>query len=220
MTQAILQLPEVDPVQIMALPNWPPTAWCLVSPLVLQQTWRSSPESGLLSSQVWLGATKDRFVVLAEMEDSDIGTAALRHNDPLWKLGDVFEVFVRHIERPDYFEFHTAPNGVTLDLHYPMLYASRAGGVAQYMMTEPCFTATVGCEPKLNRWRAVIEIPVGGLVPREYLSTPSVWQFSFCRYDCGPGRPAVVASNSPHAVADFHRAEDWPLFTAPAFAVC
>lgn len=207
-------------MQILALPKWPPASWGQVDPLVLQQAWRPSPESGLLSSRVWLGATKDRFVVLAELEDYDIVTKALRHNDPLWKLGDVFEIFARHIERPDYFEFHTAPNGVTLDLHYPRLYASRAGGVAQYMMPKPCFTAEVRCEPKLNRWRAVIEIPVTSLVPPGLLSKPSAWQFSFCRYDCGPGRPAVVASTSPHAVADFHRAEDWIHFTAPAFSVC
>src|SRR5690606_5596227 len=95
---------------------WPPVEWAGVIPQTLHQAWRPTPESGLHPAQVWLAATEDRFVVLAELEDHDIITSAIRHNDPLWDLGDVFEIFVRHTKRPEYYEFHTAPNGVTLDL--------------------------------------------------------------------------------------------------------
>jgi hypothetical protein len=219
MSRPIIQLPDFDPLAALSLGAWPPAAWNTVRPLALRQAWRPVPESGLRPARVWLAATKDRFVVLAEMEDHDIITSARQHNDPLWDLGDVFEMFLRHTGRPEYYEFHVAPNGVTLDLCYPRLYASRAGGVDQYMLERSRFTAEVKCEPSLNRWRVAAEILATGLVPLELIRTQSEWLFSFCRYDCGNDRKPVVASTSPHAVADFHRGEDWPSFDVPPFSV-
>lgn len=184
----------------------------------MAQAWLAKPQPEFRPACVWLACTADAFVVLAEMEDHDIGTSARNHNDPLWNMGDVFEIFVRHTARPEYFEFHVAPNNVTLDLCYPRFQAPRDHGVEGYMISEPQFSARAVCEPKRERWRVAAELPVINLAPRELISSTSEWQFSFCRYDCGPGRPDAIASTSPHRLADFHRGEEWPVFTAPAFA--
>ena len=217
MIPSLFPFANFDAAAALAQPEWPPPEWADVAPLTMRQTWRDVPEPGLLPARVWMAATSTCFVILAELEDHDILTEAQRHNDPLWDLGDVFEVFVRHTERLEYYEFHTAPNGVTLDLRYPRLYASRANGVERYMLNEHHFISHVKCEPKINRWRIAMEIPAARLAPLELLQNESLWRFSFSRYDCGPNRPAVVSSTSPHSVADFHQGEDWPRFLAPPF---
>jgi len=218
MAPALIQLKNFDLEAVHSQETWPPAAMGQnVPPLAMRQAWLPVPESGLRPAQVWLAVTETHFVVLAELADHDIMTTARRHNDPLWEMGDVFEIFVKHTGRPEYYEFHTAPNGVTLDLRYPRLYACRANGVERYMV-EPHFRAQVHGEPALNRWRVAVEIPVACLAPRECLSAPSTWLFSFCRYDCGTGRAPVLASTSPHTLADFHRAEDWLPFLVPAFS--
>ncbi|MDB6168499.1 MAG: hypothetical protein JWM88_1363 [Verrucomicrobia bacterium] len=181
------------------------------------QTWLAQPDAGFRPGRVWLASTPDAFVVLAEMQDTDIMTEGKNHNDPLWDLGDTFEVFLRHTARPDYFEFHVAPNGVTLDLHYPRLHAPRDHGVDQYLLSDPHFSSRAVPEPNLGRWRVAMEIPVGPLVPEEFLRETSLWQFSFSRYDCGPGRAPMVSSTTPHRGAGFHRAEEWLQFRVPAF---
>ena len=217
MSQPLLQLPFAETAAWCALPSWPPPALQATVPLQFAQAWLQHPESALRPGWVWFFTTPDRFVVLAELHDNDIMTMGRRHNDPLWDLGDVFEIFLRHRLRAEYYEFHTAPNGVTLDMRYPRLYASRTAGVEQYMLAKPHFTSHVICEPEKGRWRVAAEIPVTNLVPPEFACTESEWQFSFCRYDCGPARPPVFSSTSPHTVADFHRAEDWPCFRVKAF---
>ncbi len=218
MPSTLIQLPAFDSEVVHAQAAWPPATWRNVPSLEMSQAWLPTPESGLLPARVWLAVTGSHFVILADLEDRDITTTARQHNDPLWEMGDVFEIFARHAGRPEYHEFHTAPNGVTLDLRYPRLHAPRTEGVERYMV-EPHFSARVHCEPAQNRWRVAVEIPAARLVPREWLTAPSEWRFSFCRYDCGPDRAPVVASTSPHTKADFHRGEDWLPFTVPAFSV-
>lgn len=217
MHSPIPRLPQFDLTDVFAATDWPPPDWSGVAGQSMGQAWRSTPQPEFLPARVWLACTVDAFAVLAELEDHDINTRGRVHNDPLWDLGDVFEIFVRHAARPEYFEFHVAPNNVTLDLRYPRLYASRARGVEGYMLTEPQFTARAVIETDRHRWRVAARLPVSRLAPPDAVAAASAWQFSFCRYDCGPGRPDAVASTSPHAAPDFHRGEEWPVFTAPAF---
>jgi len=220
MPQPLVTLSDFNLKAVCALNSWPPADWSNVTPLPLQQAWLPAAEIAFLPAQVWLAATHDSFAIIAELEDHDIATAAQTHNDPLWDLGDVFEIFVRHTARPEYFEFHIAPNNVTLDLRYPKLYASRADGVELYMLTEPHFSAQAVCLPSKKLWRVAACLPVANLVTDESLvAAPSVWQFSFCRYDCGPNRGPAVSSTSPHKAAGFHRAEEWLTFLAPPFDI-
>ncbi|MSU69675.1 MAG: hypothetical protein EXS39_02640 [Opitutaceae bacterium] len=218
MIPLLIQIPAADLNGWCKRPAWPPSALQGVAALSLAQTWLDRPQPEFRPGRVWLATTPACFIVLAELLDDDIVTMGRKHNDPLWDLGDVFEVFVRHTQRPEYYEFHVAPNGVTLDLRYPRLYASREQGVEQYMLDRPHFTSRVSAEPKLGRWRVAVEIPVTSLVRVEFFRTESEWQFSFSRYDCGPQRPPAVSSTSPHRVAGFHRAEEWRHFRARPFA--
>jgi hypothetical protein len=217
MPVVLQQVSRLDLAGACGAEMFPPPGWANVPSLPMRQAWLPAPDPGLRRAQVWLAATTTSFVVLAELDDVDIHSRGERHNDPLWDLGDVFEIFVRQTARPDYFEFHVAPNGVTVDLHYPWLYASRANGVGQYMRAETLFRSCAIADPARNRWRVAAEIPVDRLVPPECARGKGTWQFSFSRYDCGPGRPEVVSSTSAHAIADFHRAEEWLLFIAPPF---
>ncbi|MBL9216792.1 MAG: hypothetical protein JNG83_15045 [Opitutaceae bacterium] len=214
----LARLPADDLAGWLAAPVWPPPALAGVPPLPFRQAWLPSEQPELRPGRVWPATTPTALVVLAELEDHDLVTAARRHNDPLWDLGDVFEIFVRHTARPEYWEFHTAPNGVTLDLRYPRLYADRSGGVERYLLESPHFTAQVAAEPARNRWRIAARIPVAPLVPAAGAQAEAEWQLSFCRYDCGPGRAPVFSSTSAHRLLDFHAAHDWPRFRSRPFA--
>lgn len=211
------RLARAEPDHWLARPDWPPPELAGAPVSAFSQAWRPQSEPGLRPGRVWLAATARSFVALAELVDEDLFTTARRRNDPLWDLGDVFEIFVRHTGRPEYFEFHTAPNGLTLDLRYPRPYAPRTNGVDAYLLAEPHFTAAVRAEPARVQWRIVAEIPIRGLLPPGLAADPSEWQFSFSRYDCGPGRAPIYSSTSPHRELDFHRVEDWPVFAVPGF---
>jgi len=217
MPPLIVQFARAEIDRWFAADEWPHPDLQQVPVMTFAQAWLAEPDRGLRPGRVWLLSTPAAFVVLAELLDDDIMTEARQHNDPLWDLGDVFESFVRHTARPDYYEFHVAPNAVTLDLHYPRFYAPRENGVGQYLLTRPHFTAFVSAQPGSGRWRIAMEIPVGALVPAELVREESEWQFSFCRYDCGPNRPPMVSSTTPHRGAGFHRAEEWRHFRVPAF---
>ncbi len=217
MSRPIPRLPEFNLPTVCDLETWPPSGWESAPVIDYAQHWLPALEPAFRPAQVRLAATTDRFVVLAELSDDEIITQARQHNDPLWDLGDVFEIFLQPADRPEYFEFHIAPNGVTLDLRYPYAGASRANGVEQYMLSEPHFTAQVVTEPLLNRWRVGVEIPVAKLASPESLNTPGEWLFSFSRYDCATDREPVLSSTSPHRKVDFHQTDDWKRFTVPAF---
>ncbi len=217
MPPLIVQFARAETDRWFAAADWPHSDLQGVPVMTFAQTWMAEPDMGLRPGKVWMVSTPSALIVLAELLDDDIMTDARQHNDRLWDLGDVFEVFLRHTQRPDYYEFHVAPNGVTLDLHYPRFHAPRENGVERYMLARPHFTARVAAQPERGRWRVAMEIPVEALVPAELTRAESVWQFSFCRYDCGPNRPPMFSSTTPHRGAGFHRAEEWRHFRVPAF---
>ena len=40
-------------------------------------------------------------------------------NQQTWRSGDVLELFLQETGRPDYYEFHSTPEGIRLQLHLP-----------------------------------------------------------------------------------------------------
>ena len=75
-------------------------------------------------------APKHPTAALMRAEDSGIRLAALMRathpknsadtdNQRTWLSGDALELFLQETGRPDYYEFHSTPEGIRLQLHLP-----------------------------------------------------------------------------------------------------
>lgn len=178
----------------------------------LGQAWLERPEEGLAEGKVKLGWRDDLFLVLAELEDVQPTTKAEWNNENLWQLGDTFEMFVAEAGGEPYFEFHISPNARHLQLEFPSsaeFQKLRPGdSLDEFLVTEPLFTYEVWTGP--SKWTVLAEIPSSIFVPEGPLLRSRMWEVSFSRYDYLPGvDEPVLSSTSPHAVAKFHRREEW-----------
>ena len=144
--------------------------------------------------------------VIAELTDDAVYTEATGFNEPLWTLGDAFEMFLKP-PGEGYYEFHVAPGNRVMQLRFPdgeTIRALRAESddLANYFVPDSIFTSAVETTP--TGWRIEATIPHGSIV------SGALWRFSFSRYDATPGtKEAVVSSTSPHTVLDFHDQSAW-----------
>jgi hypothetical protein len=87
---------------------------------------------------------------------------------------------------------------------------SRRNGMDKYVLAEKVFRSETWVHSNVNRWYAYVEIPAGGLNEQALSLQGCQWRFSFSRYDYTRGVVGpVISSTSPHAVADFHRQQEW-----------
>jgi len=183
-------------------------------PFDLGQAWRTEVEPGFAPGQVRVGWRRDSLLILAELTDQDIFTSATEVNQRMWELGDTFEIFLRPADWPEYIEFHVTPNNLRLQLRIPSTEALRRAQAAnvfdEFLLSGNVFRSVTWVQPENQRWFVHAAIPVGAVLRRARLMAGSRWYFSFSRYDYtrGGGEP-VVSSTSPHAVADFHRQQEW-----------
>lgn len=168
------------------------------------QAWREEPEPGFRGGRVRLGWNAEGLWVLAEMEDDLVFTQATADNQPLWTLGDVFEIFVRDLSGEEYFELHTAPTGHRLSLRLPSgrtiadLREGRAV-LEDMIMKEPAFRSRV------------FRTDCGwGVLACVMAVKGRALRASFGRYDYrNADAEPVLSSSSAHKEADYHRQEEW-----------
>jgi hypothetical protein len=146
------------------------------------------------------------------MEDNDIFNLADGHNQPTWELGDVFEVFAQRQGESDYVEAHVTPENYRLHLRFvgeAVIQRVRSGEDrhSHYFSDPDALLSYTWIHREQNFWRALLKMPFT-LLPGE------AWRLSFCRYDATHDAKPIVASTSPHTVADFHRPSEWRLFLA------
>jgi len=156
------------------------------------------------------GRRQNALWALAEMEDAEIFNLANGHNQPTWELGDAFEVFAQRPGEPGYIEVHVTPENYRLHLRFPderAIGRVRSGEKrhADYFDDPDRLVSYAWVHRQENVWRALLRLPL-------VVSPGQTWRLSFCRYDATRGAEPVAASTSPHAVADFHRPFEWPLF--------
>ena len=169
-------------------------------PCELRQAWLPSPEPDLRRGTVRAGWEGQALLVLADLADDDIVSAATRLNERAWELGDTFEMFLEADGALAYTELHVTPGNHHVQLRIPI---PRPEGLApeRMMVVDTLFESRVWIET--GRWRALAEIPFASTLGR-----PA--RFSFSRYDYSRGRAEpVLSSTSPHAALDFHRRHEW-----------
>ena len=168
------------------------------------QPWLSEPESGFEPGTANISWRDGKLNLLVELLDDEVITSANAHQQRLWELGDVVELFVQRAGEECYEEYQIAPNGMTLALRYPdpfCVEGIRKGTrrIEEFFYQLPLETNTW----KSNfGWGASIAVPLTS-------SHGDRVRFSCGRYDASPARTPIISSTSLHPVRDFHRPQDW-----------
>ena len=211
-----------SPVRVLEIPQLLPfedSDWEAISKafeaapvLPFRQAWLEKTEPGFRDGEVRLGWQEEGICVWARMEDDRIFTEATANQQHLWRLGDVFEIFVRDTANTEYLELHTAPTGHRLQLRFGSEQVIEQlrdghGELEDYMVIEPLFHASV--RTVLQGWEVLAVVSAealgagGSLAGRNFLA-------SFSRYDYrDAAAPPVLSSTAAHRVLNFHRQGDW-----------
>lgn len=181
--------------------------------MTMGQAWREEVEPGFHPAEVRVGWRDQSLMVFAELIDRELVTKATEDNQPLWMLGDVFEIFLRDIEGERYVEFHIAPNGKRLQLVFPDASTIQRVGereirIEELMVGPEMFEFVQWVEGE--KWCLCAKVPGSAFLPPGTDLSRRTWLASFSRYDYGSdlGEP-VISSTSEHALASFHRQQEW-----------
>jgi hypothetical protein len=189
-------------------------AFVLADPCVLGQGWLAAPESNFMPATVHAGWRGNALLVFAELHDADILTRATAHNQRMWELGDVLEIFLQPEGSESYVELHVTPANWRLQLRIPDAAAlSRARAENNFkdlLLPDGVFRSRVWTQPEVEKWFVLAEIPAGTVCGANPPLAGERWRFSFSRYEYGRNRrEPVISSSSPHSQPDFHRREEW-----------
>jgi hypothetical protein len=188
------------------------------TPCQLQQAWRDEAEAGFSPGVVRTGWRGNSLLVFAELTDLDVFNGATKLNQRAWELGDVFEMFLRPVEKKSYVEFQVTPNNQKLQLRYPDAstagWALKMGRLEEFFVADEAFYSMTWVESQKCRWYVFAEIPALAVCGLNESIEHTQWRFSFGRYDYTRGvKEPVASSTSPHAKPDFHRQHEWGIIT-------
>lgn len=212
------RLPAYDAGDLAAVRR----AFAAASLCDLGQAWQASVSAHFAPGRIRVGWREDTLLVFAELTDQDVFTRATAPNQRMWELGDALEIFLRPDRQTAYVEFHVTPKNLRLQLRIPdtatLRRAQAANVFDEFLVPGDAFQSAVWVQPEAQQWFVHAVIPAGRVAGPGRLAAGDRWHFSFSRYDYtrGIGEP-VISSTSPHAVADFHRQQEWgELVFAPA----
>ncbi|PTX92979.1 hypothetical protein DB345_15170 [Spartobacteria bacterium LR76] len=161
----------------------------------------SGPRERFLSGIGFLGWNEGHLLVAASLQDNDLVSEASRDFQHLWKLGDVFEIFLRGQDEPYYLELHVSPNGHRLQLQIPDSVTPRPAIGECLVDDESLFDFQTRHTDGL--WEIIAVIPCAAA------TAGGRARVSLSRYDAGPDRAPVLSSTSRHAEVNFHRQCEW-----------
>lgn len=171
--------------------------------LSFTQSWLQKPEALFHPGTVEVTLLKDSLLFHSTLIQKKAGTSATAHQQRLWELGDVVELFLQQIGAEDYYEYQIAPNGLMLALHYPDHNAVTAVRSGERHMED--FLADLPndgtASTAADGWCASLTVPVTG----------KRFRFNCGRYDYCEGSTPVISSTSPLTKRDFHRVQEWKL---------
>lgn len=183
-------------------------------PWIMQQAWLATEEDALRAAMVRFGWEPDALWVLAELPDDFITSRSTGHNQDMWTLGDVFEIFIARRGSPFYLELHVTPHNHRLHLRLPNdgLEKIRSGQstLNDFRRSPLAFDSWVQTSTDLNQWHVLARIPAKILPDGQSFAAGQSLELSFSRYDAGPdGAPDVLSSTSAHRELNYHRRHEW-----------
>ena len=189
-------------------------AFASVDGCAMRQAWRAEPEPDFTPASVRTGRRGHSLLVFAELQDADIFSRATAHNQRMWELGDVLEIFLQPEDSAGYVEFHVTPNNLRLQLRFPdsdrLRRAQAENRFDDLLLPEGVFHSRAWEQPENGKWFVFAEIPAAVVCGEDRSLAGNRWRFSFSRYDYVRGRSEpIISSTSPHAQPNFHRREEW-----------
>lgn len=171
-----------------------------------KQSWLAEPEATFHPGSVAISCVSGKLNLHAVLDQPRVHTSATAHQQRLWELGDVFELFVQKKGNSDYYEYQITPNGMMLALHYPdreAVSAVRSGerNIEEFLSELP-MEGSASITPEC--WKADIGIRICANEGDRLL-------INCGRYDYSSGTTPVVSSISPLSKRDFHRLDEWLL---------
>lgn len=184
----------------------------------LHQAWRASPQRGLRRGTVRFGWTPEALWVLAHLPDDHVESRSTEHNQPMWELGDVFEIFVARHRSPLYLELHTTPNNHRLHLCWTgrevSLVRTKQRPLEDFVQDPPIFQSWIRGAAPDQEWSLLVRLPASLWPDGLAFRAGQQLRLSFSRYDSGPGgKPQILSSTSPHRELDYHRRREWRTVT-------
>jgi len=181
---------------------------------LMEQAWKPKPDRGFLAGRVRFGWEPKAFWVLADLPDREIFSKSTADDQNLWQLGDVFEIFIQKAGTTRYLELHVSPNGHQLHLRWSGASFRRvqahAADLDGFRAPHEAFESWVKVSVKQGGWQVLARIPSSIFPGREDFCRGQRFSASFSRYDADrTGANPVLSSTSPHAVASYHRREEW-----------
>ncbi len=182
----------------------------------LGQPWAEAPEPRFRPATVTLARDAAHLGVWADLTDEEIFNDGTLPTQPLWALGDVFEIFLRPAPGERYIELHVTPNNVQLRLAFPSelffwreaTFHGRKPWVWNQSLGEDAFLSEAALRP--GGWQVWARIPwttlTGGTAPQN----GEVWTGCFCRYDACRHEPQpVISTTGSHPRPQFHDQRGW-----------
>lgn len=178
--------------------------------LTLNHQWPAEPVRK--PATVWLGHADSKLFVLAYLPDAQIWSTASGHNQKMWELGDVFEMFLQAEGHVEYVEMHVTPSNYRLQLRFPDrdgVARVRAGEVfEEFVLPEGSFSSETAI--RTEDWVVFAEIPSSVIFGAKKDLSGKKCKFSFCRFDYdADGSEPVHSSTSDYKELDFHQIEEW-----------
>lgn len=209
--------PKPPKIDCRKLADFSPETWESVavafaeaSPVALGQSWRKLQDR-FHPAVVRTGWLDDTLWVYAEIEDLDTFNPETRFNEPFFMQGDAFEIFLRPVGQPAYFEFHIGPANQLFQLRIPSAksFAKQTEGESEsWKIRSPVVKSWSSVDRKRQLWRVLVAMPFQSIVEKG--GSRSQWLFSFARYDYTRGETGpILSSSSPHAKLGFHRQQEW-----------
>lgn len=181
----------------------------------LSQPWASSPEAAFKPGHVSLAHDLNHLAVWADLDDDDIFNHGTASNQPLWSLGDVFEIFLRPRPGERYIELHVTPNNIQLRLAFPSelffwreaCFHGQNPWIWKHTLPEDAFQSETAHRP--GGWQVYARIPWTTLGKTK--STPTEpWTGCFCRYDASRTQPQpILSTTGSHLRKQFHDQRGW-----------
>ena len=161
------------------------------------------------------GKPKHPAAALIRAEDSGVRLFALLQSDnpknradadnqKTWQTGDVLELFLQETGCADYYEFHSTPEGIRLQLHLPDCITFRNFPHEQ-KICDAGLQVYNRIDPVQKFWYCEMFVPYSGFLTGK----DSSFRFGLGRYDYedDPENPAI--SCCPLVKDSLHSPKDW-----------
>lgn len=185
-------------------------------PWRMGQAWLPRESPRFQSGSVSMAWDPDTLTVFAHLPDRDVFSASRSDGEEMFRLGDVFEIFIRRADSEEYLELHVSPNGHQLHLRWTEAKFRRhgAGVPLQEFKADPrAFSSRVNVLENEKGWSVLIRIPPEIFSDGQALRQGDRFTLSFSRYDVDRLSWSrgfyTLSSTSPHQAANFHRFQEW-----------